>query len=48
MRKSACRWCIVKKVKHFEIMLNIFEFLRMWENLESWLAYANKFSWIAQ
>ena len=29
-------------------MLNIFEFLRVWENVESWLVYANKLSWIAQ
>ena len=29
-------------------MLNIFEFSRVWENVESWLVYANKFFWIAQ
>ena len=29
-------------------MLNIFEFLRVWENVESWLVYANKLFWIAQ
>ena len=26
MRGSACRWCIVKKIKYFEVILNIFEF----------------------
>ena len=29
-------------------MLNIFEFSRVWENVESWLAYANKLFSIAQ
>ena len=29
-------------------MLNSFEFSRAWENVESWLVYANKFFWIAQ
>ena len=29
-------------------MLNIFEFSRVWENVESWLVYAIKFFWIAQ
>ena len=29
-------------------MLNIFEFSRLWENVESWLVYANKLFWIAQ
>ena len=29
-------------------MLNIFEFSRVWENVESWLVYANKLFWIAQ
>ena len=29
-------------------MLNIFEFSRVWENVESWLTYANKAFWIAQ
>ena len=42
MRDSACRWFIVKKLKYFEVMLNIFEFSRAWENVESWLVYANK------
>ena len=46
MRDSACRWFIVKK--YFEVTLNIFEFSRVWENVESWLVYANKRFWIAQ
>ena len=29
-------------------MLNISEFSQKWENVESWLVYANKFFWIAQ
>ena len=48
MRDSACRWLIVKTLKYFEVMLNIFEFLRVWENGKSWLVYANKLFWIAQ
>ena len=48
MRDSACRWCIVKKKKHFEVLVNIFEFSRVWGSAVSWLvyAYASKFSWI--
>ena len=41
MRDSACRWFVLKK-------LNIFELSRMWENVESWLVYANKLFWIIQ
>ena len=48
MRDSACRRFIVKKLKYFEVMLNIFEFSRLWENLESSFVYANKIFWIAQ
>ena len=51
MRDSACRWFIVKKPEIFQsyvVMLNIFEFSRVWENVEPWLAYANKLFWIAQ
>ena len=33
---------LLKKVKYFEVILNIFEFSRVWENLEPWLVYANK------
>ena len=29
-------------------MFNIFEFSRVWENIESWLVYANKPFWIVQ
>ena len=39
---------LLKKLKYFEFMLNIFEFWRVWENVESWSVYANKFFWIAQ
>ena len=46
MRKLACRWFIVKKLKYFEVMLNIFEFLRVRENVE--FVYANKLFWIVQ
>ena len=48
MRDSACRWCIVKKLKYFQVMLNIFKFSRVGGIVECWLVYANKFSWIAQ
>ena len=26
---------LLKKLKHFEVVLNIFEFTRVWENVES-------------
>ena len=39
---------LLKKMKYFEVMLNIFEFSRVWGNVESWLVYANKLFWIAQ
>ena len=39
---------LLKKLKYFEVALNIFEFLQLWENVESWLVYANKLFWIAQ
>ena len=49
MRDSACRLFTVKKAKkYFEVMLIIFEFSRVWENVESWLVYANKLFWIVQ
>ena len=38
----------LKKLKYFEVMLIIFEFLWGWEIVESSLVYANKFSWFAQ
>ena len=47
MVDSACRWFIVKKLKYSGVMLNIFEFSRVWENVESWLVYANELFWIA-
>ena len=39
---------LLKKLKYFEVMLNIFEYSRVWENVESWLVSANKLFWIAQ
>ena len=36
MHDSACRWFIVQKAKIFWIMLNIFEFSLVWENVEAW------------
>ena len=48
MRDSTCKWLIVKKLKYFEVMLNMFKLLRVWENVESWLVYSNKLLWIAQ
>ena len=39
---------LLKKLKYFEVMLNIFGFSQVWNYLESWLVYAAKFSWIAQ
>ena len=37
-----------KKLKYFEVMLSIFEFSRVWENVKSWLVYTNKLFWVAQ
>ena len=49
MRDSSCRWCIVKKkLKNFEVMLKTFELSRVWEIVESWLVYENRFSWITK
>ena len=39
---------LLKKLKYFEVMLNIFEFSRVSENVESWLVYPNKLLWITQ
>ena len=39
---------LLKKLKYFDVVLNIFKFLRVWENVESWLIYADKLFWIAQ
>ena len=38
---------LLKKLKYFEFMLNIFEFSRVWKNVESWLVSANKLSHIS-
>ena len=40
MRDSAYRY--------FEVMINIFEFFHVKENVEFWLVYLNTFSWIIQ
>ena len=39
---------LLKKLKYFEVMLNIFDLSRVWEKIESCLVYANKLFWIAQ
>ena len=33
---------LLKKLKYFEFILNIFVFLRVWENVEPWIVSANK------
>ena len=39
---SSCKWLsLLKKLKYFEIILNIFEFSWVWEIVESWLVYVN-------
>ena len=38
----------LKMLKWFEVMLNIFEFLRDWDNVEPWLVYEMKLFRIAQ
>ena len=48
MRDSLAGGLFLKKLKYFEVMWNIFEFSRVWENVESWLVSANKLFWIAQ
>ena len=37
---------LLKKLKYFEAMLNIFQISRVWEIIESWLVYVNKLFWI--
>ena len=37
---------LLKKLKYFEFMLNIFVFLRVWKNVEYWMASANNSFWI--
>ena len=39
---------LLKKLKYCEVMLNIFEFSRVWENVESWSVHENKLFWIVQ
>ena len=39
---------LLKKLRYFKVMLNIFAFSRLWEIAESWLIYANSFTLIAQ
>ena len=39
---------LLKKLKYFEVMLKMFEFSRVWENIESWLVYVKNIFWIAQ
>ena len=34
----------LKKLKYVEVMLNIFEFSEVGENIECWLVYSNNFS----
>ena len=46
MCESAFRWCIVKNAKIFWSYVK--HFLCVWEIVESWLVYANKFLWIIQ
>ena len=46
MHNPACRWFIVK-AKKISNFVNFFEFLQVWENIKSWLVYANKLFWIA-
>ena len=33
---------LLKRLKYFEVMGNIFEFSWVWENVETWLVYSNK------
>ena len=48
MHDSAFGWFIVKKAKIFwSYAKHFFEFSQVWENLESWMVYANKLLWIA-
>ena len=39
---------LLKKLKYPEVILNIFEFSRVWENVESWSVHVNKLFWIVQ
>ena len=48
MRDSACSGLLLKMLKYFEVMLNIFEFSHVKEIVKSWLVYAKTFSQIIQ
>ena len=39
---------LLKILKYFDVLLNIFEFSRVKEIAESWLVSGNEFSWIIQ
>ena len=39
---------LLKMLKCFKVILNVFEFSHVKAIAESWLVYGNKFSWIAQ
>ena len=39
---------LLKKLKYFEVVLNIFEMSQVFENVESWLVYANQIFWIGR
>ena len=39
---------LLRKLKYLVVMLSIFEFSWVWENIESWFVNANKLFWIAQ
>ena len=39
---------LLKRLSYFEVVLNIFELSRVWENVESWLVFPTKLFWIAQ
>ena len=39
---------LLKMLNYFEVMLNVFQFSRVWENIEFWLVCANKLFLIVQ
>ena len=39
---------LLKKLKYFKFMLNIFECSQVWEGVVLWLVYANKYSLVAE
>ena len=46
MRDSPCRWHILKLLKYFEDMLQIFEFSHVKETVESCLVYVIYYSFM--